>query len=107
MLWKRNIQDQVDDWTSHDRSPLYLLSGARVAEARRWLAASAEEFSGPDAEFIKASIMAEDDRVAQEDAKRKRLQRLTLGLAVATVISLIAFWYAYQERGDAITQRDA
>lgn len=29
MLWKRNIQDQVDDWTAHDRSPLYLLSGAR------------------------------------------------------------------------------
>ena len=107
MLWKRNIQDEVDDWTAHDRSSLYLLSGARVAEARRWLAASAEEFSGPDSEFIKASIMAEDDRVAQEDAKRKRLQRLTLGLAVATVISLIAVWYAYQERGDAITQRDA
>ncbi len=105
MLWKRNIQDQVDDWTAHDRSPLYLLSGARVAEARRWLAASAEEFAGPDAEFIKASIAAEDDRVAREHAQQQKLRQLArnlvVGVVVASVLALIAIgtgFYAIRKK---------
>ena len=111
MLWKRNIQDQVDDWTAHDRSPLYLLSGARVAEARRWLAASAEEFAGPDAEFIKASIAAEDDRVAREHAQQQKLRQLArnlvVGVVVASVLALIAIgtgFYAIIKKNEANTK---
>jgi TIR domain/AAA ATPase domain len=29
ILWKKSTQDEVNDWLSHDRSPLYLLGGAR------------------------------------------------------------------------------
>ena len=42
ILWKKNLQNEVKDWISHDRSPLYLLSGARVSEGRRWLATSGD-----------------------------------------------------------------
>ena len=70
MLWKRNIQDQITDWIAHDHSPRYLLSGARVAEARRWLAASPEEFSGPDADFLEASIAAEDTAIGASTPAR-------------------------------------
>ena len=73
MLWKKNIQDEVKDWIAHDRSPLYLLSGARVAEGRRWLASNADDFPGPEGEFITASIAAEDDRIARERAQQEKL----------------------------------
>ena len=104
MLWKKNIRDEVRDWTAHDRSSLYLLSGARVAEARRWLAASAEEFSGPDVEFITASIAAEDDRVAK---LRRNARILVVGVVFASVLALIASGtgiYAFIERNEANTK---
>jgi Novel STAND NTPase 1 len=65
MLWRKNLQDEVNDWIAHDHSPLYLLSGARVAEGRRWLASNADDFPGPESEFITASIAAEGKRIAR------------------------------------------
>ena len=95
MLWKRNIQDQVDDWMLRDRSLLYLLSGARVAEARRWLESSADEFASQESEFFKASIAAEDAGIAREQAREEKLPRLArqlfAGVVAACVLALIAF----------------
>ena len=101
ILWKKNLQDEVDDWIAHGRSPLYLLSGARVAEGRRWLASHADDFSGPEAEFIAASIAAEDERIARERAQQEKLRRLARFLAVAAVAASIMGVYAYIQRNEA------
>jgi hypothetical protein len=64
MLWKRYLQYEVNAWIVNDRSPDYLLSGARVSEGRRWLARDADDFTDLESEFIAASIVAEDKRKA-------------------------------------------
>ena len=113
MLWKKGIQDELRVWTAHDRSADWLLGGARAAEARRWLASNPGDFP-EEAEFLSASIAAEDERVAREQAQKERLGKLARGLAVAAAVaSLLAVGslgvglYAYSQRGQAITQRDA
>jgi TIR domain/AAA ATPase domain len=89
MLWRKNLQNEADDWIAHDRSPHYLLSGARVAEGRRWLASNADDFPGPEGEFITTSIAAEDKRIAREHAQQEKLRWLTRCLAVAAVTASV------------------
>jgi WD40 repeat protein len=114
MLWWKSIQDEAMDWDVHARSPDRLLSGARVGEARRWLASHADDFAGPQVDFLAASIAVEDDRVKREHAQQAKLRRLARDLATAAiaatvlaVIALIVGGYALNRRGYAITQRDA
>jgi WD40 repeat protein len=113
MLWEKNIQDDVRDWAAHDRSPDWLLSGARVAEARRWLSSHADDFPGQEGEFLAASIAAEEARVAWEKAQNEKLhrvaRRLAVAFAAATFLTLLALGmgaYAFNKRGEAIIQRD-
>jgi len=101
ILWKKNIQDEVKAWIAHDRSPLYVLSGARVAEGRRWLDSNVEDFPGPEAEFITASIVAEDDRIAREQAQQEKLRWLARILAVAAVTACLIGVYAFVQRNEA------
>jgi len=77
MLWKKSIVDEVKDWTAHDRAPDWLLSGARVAEARRWLDRQPDDFPDEEREFLEAGIAAEDARRDREIAQNRRLRRLT------------------------------
>ena len=101
MLWKKNLQDEVKAWIAHDRSPPYLLSGARVAEGRRWLASNADDFPGPEAEFITASIAAEDERIAREHTQQEKLRWLARCLAVAAVAASLIGVYAFSQRNEA------
>ncbi len=101
MLWRKNLQNEVKDWIAHDRSPLYLLSGARVAEGRRWLASNADEFPGPESEFITASIAAEDGRIAREHAQQEKLRWLARCLAVAAFMASLLGVYAFIQRNEA------
>jgi len=107
MLWRKNLQDEVEDWIAHDHSPLYLLSGARVAEGRRWLGSNADDFPGPEAEFIVASIAAEDERTARERAQQQKLRWLASCLAVAAVVASLFGAYAFQQRNVAIARARA
>jgi hypothetical protein len=107
MLWKKNIHDDLNDWILHDRSPDRLLTGARVAEARRWLASNADEFLVSETEFLAASIAAEDERIARDRAQQEKLRRLahslTVGVVVAAVLALIAIGtsgYAFIKRNE-------
>jgi hypothetical protein len=101
MLWKKTIEDELKDWIGHDRSPLYLLSGGRVAEARRWLASHADDFPGPEGEFIASSIAAEDGRVARERAQQQKLRWLARTLAVAAATASLIGVYAFIQRNEA------
>ncbi len=107
MLWRKNLQDEVEDWIAHDRSPLYLLSGARVAEGRRWLASNADDFSGPDSEFITSSIRAEDRRISRERTQQEKLRWLSRCLAVAAVVASLLGAYAFRLRNEANTNAKA
>src|SRR5262249_36111885 len=85
--------------------------GARVAEARRWLASNADDFTGPESEFLAASIAAEDDRIVREVAQQEKLRRLArnlvVGVVVASALALIAIGtsgYAFIKRNEANTK---
>ena len=109
MLWKKHIQVGVKDWIDHDRSSPYLLGGARVAEARRWLDSNADDFPGPEAEFLEASIIAEDRRLAREKAQqeerirlaRKRARAVTMAAVLGMVAVAVTFVAirVHQDRG--------
>ncbi len=101
MLWKKNVLNQVKDWEAHDRSSLYLLSGARVAEARRWLASHADDFPDPEGEFLRESIAAEDRRIARERAQQEKLRWLARTLAAVAVAASILGVYAWIQRNEA------
>src|SRR5207237_899773 len=105
ILWRKNLQDEVENWIAHDHAPLYLLSGARVAEGRRWLASNADDFPGPETEFITASIAAEDGRIAREHAQRQQLRWLARCLAVAAVVASLIGIYAFSQRNEANARR--
>ena len=92
MLWKKNIQDEVRDWTSHDRSPEWLLSGARVAEARRWLTSHADDFPGQEGEFLAASIAAEDRAYRQRSGSSTRLLKTFAGVISGLFAVAIVAW---------------
>jgi WD40 repeat protein len=114
MLWRKRIQDEMESWAANHRSDDRLLSGARVIEARRWLTSNAGDFSGPECEFLQASIAAEDARIAEELARQGQLRRLARNLGIATAAALLlvlvasgAGIVAYIQSGQAIAQRDA
>jgi hypothetical protein len=106
MLWKKNIQNEVEDWIAHDRSSDRLLSGARVAEARRWLASNADDFPAPATEFLAASITAADDRIARERAQQDKLRRLARSLAVGVVVASVLALIAFGMGGYALMKRE-
>ena len=97
MLWKRTIKDEVNEWMTRDRSPLYLLSGGRAAEAQRWLASHADEFQGSEANFLEASV-------AEERKKQLRLKVFAGGVSVLLAIAILLGIYANSERLQAIAQ---
>jgi WD40 repeat protein len=101
MLWKKTIQDDLNDWLSHERSPLYLLSGARVIQGRHWLDMSADEFPGAEGEFITASIAAEDARIARERAQQEKLRWYARGLAAVAVTTSVLGVYSLIQRNEA------
>jgi hypothetical protein len=106
ILWRKNLQNEVEDWIAHSRSAYYLLSGARVAEGRRWLAGNADDFPVAEIEFITASSAAEDARLARERDQQKKLRWLACCLAVASVIASLTGVYAFSKRNEANTQRN-
>ncbi len=105
MLWKKTIKDELNDWITHDRPPDRLLSGARVAEARRWLASNADDFPAPESEFLAASITAEDDRIARERVQQEKLRRLARSLAVGVVVASVLALIAIGMGGYALMKR--
>jgi WD40 repeat protein len=106
MLWKKHIQDEVKDWIAHGRLPDRLLSGARVAEARRWLASNADDFPAAQTEFLAASVTAEDDRMARERVQQEKLRHLARSLVVGVVVASALALIAIGMGGYALVKRD-
>ncbi len=106
MRFKKGIQDEAIDWLSHARSVDRLLTGARVSEARRWLASNAEDFSGVQAEYLEASIAAEEDRFARERAQQEKLRRLARNLLIGVVVASVLAVFALCTGSYAIIKRN-
>ena len=97
LLWKKAIKDEIDEWLNHDRSPLYLLSGGRAAEAHRWIASHADDLIDPEAEFLIASVNEE----------RKKQLRLKIFAGVVSGLLVLAITLgivALSQREKAIAQ---
>ena len=105
MLWRKGIQDDLRDWASHGRSPGWLLAGARVAEARRWLARNADDFPGPGGGIPRRRVSPRTTvAAAAERRSRRQLRTFAVGASVLAAIAIglgVATAYSRQE-----TQRE-
>jgi hypothetical protein len=88
MLWKKSIHDDVRDWASHGRSPDWVLGGARVAEARRWLARHGDDFQDLEAEFLRSSLAEDDRRAAAERRSKRRLRAFAVGASILAAAAI-------------------
>ena len=73
---------------THDRSPLYLLSGGACPEARRWLASHADEFPGSETKFLDGELLPKSE--SQATAAQSLRWRLSVLLAVAILLGIYA-----------------
>ncbi len=89
ILWKKNLQYEITVWIAHERSPDYLLRGARVLEGRRWLGSDADHFDPLETEFVAASLAAEEERGRLESAARAERRRLARNRAVTAIAAAV------------------
>ena len=71
-----------------------LLTGAHVAEARRRRCSNSDDFPSPEADFLEASIVAEDRRLSQEKAQQvaqiRMARKRARAVALATILGVLA-----------------
>ena len=110
------VQRRAAEWDAQHRPDGLLVTGDILADAEQW-AASADEITGPEQEFLRAAREAEDR--AKEDlehstAEAKRARRRSMlfaGLAVVALAGMITaavmFVIANSSRRDAQKARNA
>jgi WD40 repeat protein len=95
LLWRKGIEGVRHAWekAAIERKSGFLLTGARVAEANRWLASNSEDLQSNERAFLEASVIAENDRLSRERAatdEKIRLMRERLRLARNRAVFAIA-----------------
>jgi WD40 repeat protein len=100
LLIRRDLTDATRDWKQEGRDPSHLFRGTRLAVARDWAANHAGDLNADERAFLGAS--------QHEQLRTIRLRRTAVaGLAVLTVVSIIAAIVAGIQRSDAVSQSHA
>ena len=103
----RRLTEAAREWDQAGREPSFLLTGARLAEAREWADSPSGDLTILELEFLGASIAAERKRrsdeveaarrLAEEVRRKSRLARnLKVVAAVAFALAAAAFYSQYQ-----------
>ena len=72
---RTRLTEAARDWKNAGRNPAYLYTGARLAVAKEWEASHPGELSGDEAEFLRCSRDAQQQREASEFEAAQRLAR--------------------------------
>jgi WD40 repeat protein len=104
LLWRKGVEDARVVWekAAPDQKQGFLLSGARVAEARRWLSSHAEDLQPAERKFLAASVVADDERITRERAEQEERLRLSRNRAVAAIAAAVLAVIAVAVAGLAI-----
>jgi len=119
--WQQQMRIAVDHWRQNSEDESTLLFGGRLAEAERWASERPADISPGLHQYIAASLdlreqRRSDERARQErelqqvqaaaaadrlrleaeQASRRRLRRLTIGVAIATCLACGAALLAWQ-----------
>jgi len=94
-LTQRRLNEAANEWSKKNRDASFLYAGVRLAAAREWAAAHADEINPPESEFVSAS------------RRRVRLQRLQIVSAVAVVLLMFTVsWLAIRAQNEQKRQVD-
>jgi WD40 repeat protein/class 3 adenylate cyclase len=108
--WQERLRSNLRQWQESGRDEGALLAGAPLAVAEGWLAERAAELSQGEVSYIQESQVLQERRQAereQQQVEREHRRRLTIiGLAAGLLITLILSMIAFQQRQEAMTQRE-
>jgi WD40 repeat protein len=108
LLTRRRVTDAARAWQDAGRESAALWRGSQLATARDWAADEDNHPSPVAAEFIAASIAAEQAHQRAERRRTRALQRLVAALAVLLVAVGTLAGFAFQQRHAAtVAQNDA
>jgi WD40 repeat protein len=68
----RQITETAQEWLEMDRTPDLLYRGARLAQAREWIATHQDEMNELEREFLTASIADSEREAAEREEGRQR-----------------------------------
>lgn len=92
LILARRVRESAQEWIESDRDPSYLLRGARLDEVEKWTSDPEVVLTVGEAEFIEASIdNREEERAAARRRRRRTIMALAAGLAVVSVLAVVAF----------------
>ena len=94
LLWRQRVEIQVEEWARAGQDVSYLLRGAPLSEAERWLAKRPEDLAeGDERAYINASLAWRN----AESQKSRRIKRLILASGAVAVLAIVCSWmYTYQ-----------
>ena len=96
----RQLAEAAAAWGAGGRDPAGLYRGTRLAAAQERVSVHPEDANGLELEFIDASL-AEQDAELRSAGRRRRLRRLTVGVALVAVVALLAGGVALVQRAHA------
>ena len=79
----RQLTETTQEWLTADREPDILYRGARLAQAREWAEAHAEDMNVQEQEFLAASVTSSEREIAEREAARQRELEAAQKLAVS------------------------
>jgi WD40 repeat protein/DNA-binding SARP family transcriptional activator len=110
--WQERLRAALRQWQVSDEDEGALLRGGPLAEAESWQEEYGDRLSPAEREYIRASQVFHDERIAEREearnARERTRQRILLGLAAGLVVALILLAFAgWQWRGANLAKDDA
>jgi WD40 repeat protein/DNA-binding SARP family transcriptional activator len=103
-IWQESLRDSIQQWETTNRDEGAHLRGVPLVEAESWGAERGRDLSPSDLEFIQISL---DSRNRMQEERSRLRQRITIGLAVGLVITLILAVFAGLQWRQADLQRNS
>ncbi len=107
LLLQRALASAAEDWRSNAHEADFLLTGGRLAPYAGWLDEPRIRLTGPETEFLRASLDHDEQARSSEQRRIRRLRRLVAGVGVALVLALVAGGIAIRQSRQAADQADA
>jgi hypothetical protein len=105
---RSRLTEATRDWKNAGRDSAYLYTGARLAVAKEWEASHPGELSADEAEFLRCSLEAQQQREASElEAARRTANKLrrrafvTAGAAGVALILLVVSVFLWRQSESA------
>ena len=103
----RDITDGAATWRALGEDSGALYRGLRLALARSWAEHHDDALSGPERDFLAASIAEHERAEAEERRRTGRLRGLVALLSVLLLVAVGATWYAVRAERVTAAQRNA